>query len=362
MATTGGSTRAETLRIASFNIELVRDGPGLALRDILSGTDPQIQAIVAVVNEVDPDILAVQGLDFDYGRETLDAFANLFGTAYPHRFSLPTNRGRRTGLDLDGDGRADGAADAQGFGRFYGQAALAVLSRFPIAAERAQDFTDMLWQDFPGAQQPTGEDGQVFPSREAASIQRLSSSGHWVVPIEVSKHYDLTLLTFHASPPVFDGPEDRNGRRNADEIGFWKTLLNGALGRVPSEPFVIAASANLDPFDSDGRHAAIRELLQDPRLQDSFPSSQGARTASHQNHLGDNAHDTVDWPDVGRLRVDYVLPSATIEVVGSGVFWPQPGHAGHDIAVRASRHRLVWVDLVIPTEAKMSDTMRKRNP
>ncbi|MGB8814683.1 MAG: endonuclease/exonuclease/phosphatase family protein, partial [Paracoccaceae bacterium] len=33
---------AETLRIATYNAELSRQGPGLLLRDILTGTDPKI--------------------------------------------------------------------------------------------------------------------------------------------------------------------------------------------------------------------------------------------------------------------------------------------------------------------------------
>jgi hypothetical protein len=43
------------------------------------------------------------------------------------------------------------------------------------------------------------------------------------------------------------------------------------------------------------------------------------------------------------MRIDYVLPSANLKVIGCGVFWPalnQPGRAWID----ASDHRLVWVD------------------
>ena len=29
------------------------------------------------------------------------------------------------------------------------------------------------------------------------------------------------FLVSHPTPPVFDGPEDRNGTRNFDEIRFW---------------------------------------------------------------------------------------------------------------------------------------------
>ncbi|MDG1431560.1 MAG: hypothetical protein P8Q23_08320, partial [Paracoccaceae bacterium] len=58
--------------------------------------------------------------------------------------------------------------------------------------------------------------------------------------------------------PVFDGPEDRNGRRNADELGFWSHYLTGAMGPAPTTHYVLVAAANLDPFDGDGRGDAMQ--------------------------------------------------------------------------------------------------------
>lgn len=341
------SAQADTLRIATFNAELTRDGPGLLLRDIRRGEDAQIGAVVEVIATVRPDILALQGLDYDFGLEALTALSDLLaeaGAAYPHRLALPTNRGAQTGLDLDGDGRAGDGSDAQGFGRFYGQGAMALVSRYPIDSDAVLDFTSLLWADLPGAARPVTADGTPFPTAEVAAVQRLSSSGHWVVPIAVADK-QITVMTFHASPPVFDGPEDRNGHRNADEIRLWTHLLNGDLGPVPEGPFVIAGAATLDPFDSEGRHEALRALLDDPRLQDPQPISAGAAAAPDQGHGGPNAQDTVDWEGVGRLRVDYVLPASDLRIVGAGVFWPDVGQPGHEAAVTASRHRLVWVDI-----------------
>lgn len=343
--------QSDTLRIATFNTDLAREGPGLLLRDIRRAEDAQIAAVFDVLIRTRPDIVALQGLDYDHGLDTLTAFADALaqrGLSYPHLFALPTNRGVHTGLDLDGDGRIGRAADAQGFGRFYGQGAMALLSRFPVVTDEVQDYTGLPWSDLPEANLPTYPDGAPFPSQEAWEAQRLSASGHWVVPIAPSPDTRLALLVFHASPPVFDGPEDRNGRRNADEILFWRHFLNGDLGTRPPETFVIVGSANLDPFDGEGRHTAIHKVLNDPRVQDTAPASVGAEQSGDQGHRGDSRLDTVDWPEVGRLRVDYVLPARTLQVVDAGVFWPARGEPGHDAAVTASRHRLVWVDLRWP--------------
>ena len=65
-------------------------------------------------------------------------------------------------------------------------------------------------------------------------------------------------------------------------------------------------------------------------------------------HRADPASDTGDFSDkfVGNMRVDYVLPSASLKVVGCGVFWPQAGQAGHEL-IDFTDHRMVWVDIEV---------------
>jgi endonuclease/exonuclease/phosphatase family metal-dependent hydrolase len=342
------AAQAEVLRIATYNVDLSRKGPGLLLRDIARGEDTQIAAVVQVIATVRPDVLALQGIDWDLDGMALAALRDALaraGVDYAHRFAAQPNTGLPSGHDMDGDGRRDEPEDAQGYGAFTGANGMALLSRLPIDTGGIRDFTSLLWADLLGAQLPIHADGTPFPSEAAQAAQRLSSVAHWAVPVRLPSGQSLTVLTFHATPPVFDGPEDRNGRRNADEILFWRAYLDGAFGPAPDKGFVIAGDANLDPHDSDGRRAAITSLLNDPRLQDPRPASPGAETAPAQGHSGPDALDTVDWEGIGRLRVDYVLPSRDLRVIDAGVYWPAPGTPGHDTALAASRHRLVWVDV-----------------
>lgn len=313
------------------------------LRDILRGDDPQVEAVVSIVVDAQPDILLLTDFDHDVSHMALTAFrAGLRnkGLDFPHLFAPPQNAGRDSGLDLDGDGRLHEPEDAFGYGEFTGAGSMALLSRFPILADEARDFADFLWRDVPGSL----IDGAEL-SEAAREGHRLSSKAHWVVPVDVAGHV-LNLMAFHASPPVFDGAEDRNGRRNHDEIAFWRHYLDGAFGPVAPGAFVVLGDANLDPFDSDGRHIAIRNLLGDARLQDPQPSSPLAAQEQTPGHSGDPALDTANWDDPvpGNLRVDYVLPSADLTVIDSGVIWPLPGSR----AAQASRHGLVWVDLNWP--------------
>lgn len=332
----------DALRVATYHSALKRDGPGLLLRDIVRGEDAQVQAVMSVLTTVRPDILALQSFDYDLNLTALGAFADALraaGLDYGHILSLRPNTGIPTGLDMDGDGRRAEPRDAQSYGRFSGQGGMAILSRYPILTDEVQDYTDMLWRDFPDALLPE-TDGAPFPSDAALSVQRLSTTGHWVVPVDVPDIGRVDLMTFHASPPVFDGPEDRNGRRNHDEITFWLNYLDGTFGPAPQDRFILLGDFNQDPDEGEGIKEAIRSVLADPRLQDPAPQSTGSATST-----GDTT-DTVDWDDPvpGNMRVDYVLPSADWRVIATGVHWPE-GEAG-EVAATASRHRLVWVDLV----------------
>ncbi|WP_332872687.1 endonuclease/exonuclease/phosphatase family protein [Albibacillus kandeliae] len=220
---------AQTVRIATFNAELSREGPGLMLRDIRAG-DAQTAAVAEVIALARPDVIALQGIDWDLDGVALSALAEAVaerGLVLPHRFAAQPNAGLASGLDLDGDGRLGGPGDSQGYGAFTGQGGLAVLSRLPIGEVR--DFSALLWAEQPGARLPVHADGMPFPSAEAQEVQRLSSTAHWVVPVMLPDGSRLDVLTFHAAPPVFDGPEDRNGLRNADEIALWGRYLNGTL-------------------------------------------------------------------------------------------------------------------------------------
>ncbi|WP_246849667.1 endonuclease/exonuclease/phosphatase family protein [Rubellimicrobium arenae] len=335
------------MRLATWGADLSRAGPGLLLRDLLKGEDPAIAGVISTLAAVRPDILLLTDMDWDGDGAALSSLADRLaeqGLAYPYRMALPSNAGLASGLDLDGDGRLGGPGDAQGYGHFAGEGGLALLSRWPLGEMR--DLSGLLWRDLPGARLPR-MDGHPFPSDAAQAIQRLSSSGHWIVPVETPAGR-VTLLAWSATPPIHDGPERRNSLRNADELAVWLRLLDGDLGPVP-EGAVVIGNANLDPMDGAGLRDDMLKVLADPRLQDPLPRSEGARADADPGQVGDPALDTVDWPGgsegPGNLRVTYILPAATWHVIGSGVVWPRPGEPLAEAVQAAGPHRLVWVEL-----------------
>ena len=322
-----------------------REGPGVLLRDIVSDEDPQVKAVIEVVLAVRPDVLVLAGLDWDLETHGLSELADRIG-GYPYRFSARPNRGVDSGLDLNGNGRLGESEDSIGFAEFAGQGALAVLSVLPMDLGGWRDFSGLAWRELADASL-TGLDEPALP---------LSTTAHWVLPMILPGGGKLSLLVWHATPPVFDGSEDRNGRRNHDEALFWLRYLDGDFGSLP-EQFVLLGTANLDPNDGDGRPAALSALLDDPRIRDVRPSSEGGIEANARDggvnltHSGDPSLDTVDWPDnvdqPGNLRVDYVLPSSGLTVTDAGVFWPLQSDFSSGAVRLASRHRLIWVDLAI---------------
>ena len=274
---------SDTIRVATFNASLSRNGPGLLLRAIEKGEDAQIANVMAIIQHIRPDILLLNEFDFDVEGRAATAFTQALadgpdGIDYPHMFLSIPNTGRLSGIDLNGDGTASDPQDAFGFGRFPGHYGMVLLSRFPVSNENSRTFAKLLWKDLPGANLPKNQDGSPFPSAQAHSIMRLSSKSHWDVAVRTPAGV-LHVLASHPTPPVFDGPEDLNGLRNADEIRFWTLYLNGQSfmddqgrnAKWTPAPSIVMGDLNADPNDGDGVRPAIRSLVNHPALQDPAP-------------------------------------------------------------------------------------------
>lgn len=278
----------------------------------------------------DADVILLTDVDWDHGRLGAGALRAALagrGADYPHMIAARPNSGRPSGFDLDGDGRRGDGRDALGYGRFTGDGGMVLLSRLPLGP--LTDRSDLLWSARGTAP------FEVLPEG-AAAVVPLASVAQWVVPLEGT---GLTLVTMNASIPVFDGPEDRNGRRNADELAFVAELAGSVAGPV------VLGRANVDPEDGEGVRDALAALLDHPALQDPRPRGAGGGGAGH---AGDPALDTAALEGPGPLRLDYVLPARTLRVEGAGVLWPAPGDAFAETVAAAGRGRLVWVDVALP--------------
>ena len=180
------------------------------------------------------------------------------------------------------------------------------------------------------------------------------------------------VLASHPTPPTFDGAEDRNGRRNHDEIRFWADYVSPGRGPRTSTT-TPAARGGLQP----------ERVLRHPRRPERRPARRrlrgrrdrpAARPPAHHRPAADvggrrrgrraagrRERDPPGRPGLrhgrlqrqpragqpaGRLRAAVARPSRARTPASSGPCRPtrcrrSPGR----FPFPSSDHRLVWVDL-----------------
>jgi endonuclease/exonuclease/phosphatase family metal-dependent hydrolase len=375
MNTSSESSQATTLRIATFNIAMGFEKSGQMGAALQDPQHQRLREVAAILQTVRPDIVLLNEFDFDAGLDAAGLLNRNFlahadndreAIEYPYHFRAESNTGIASGLDIDGDGKTDGPADAWGFGHFPGQYGMLLLSRFPIDSNNSRTFQNFPWSQLAGARRPMRADGSHFYTDETWQQLRLSSKSHWDVSVQLAET-TLHVLAYHPTPPVFDGPENRNGLRNFDEIRFWADYLRPEVSALWTDDqgragglstglqFVVLGDFNADPNDGDSLPGASEQLLEHERVNAEFtPTSNGAEQASlmqgglNIEQQGNPAADTADFNDryTGNLRLDYVLPSNGLKVLQGGVFWPAADEPGYEW-VDVSDHHLVWLDVQI---------------
>jgi len=414
------------VRVATFNIQDVRT------EDLLNPEHPRLRKLAEVIQRIRPNIILLNEIAYDQNQirpsDVKDAAQSagegLNGKRFVENFlaraqatdvtpmqmtafMAPSNTGLFSGFDLDNDGKAtssfptpqgaspDGTPGAQspggraygndcfGFGAFPGQYAMALLvdSRLTIDTAAVRTFQLFPWDYMPANVMPGGGStpgaagpaamGEWFTAEERAAV-RLSSKSHWDVPVKLPGGKVLRLLCSHPTPPAFDGPEQRNKRRNHDEIRFWRDYIDnapyivddkGVVGGIIMAPkagnaggpaewgprlgvdthFVVLGDLNADPKDGDSYQSPMKNLLfRSPHLNSEYVP------------VSDVKIDGLDDSDTSmfKLRVDYVLPSKTLRIVQSGVWRQPPAPDAKDRPAMKTKfpsdHFPVWMDIEVP--------------
>ncbi|MGL4514568.1 MAG: endonuclease/exonuclease/phosphatase family protein [Lacipirellulaceae bacterium] len=376
-ATASDTRGGGRLRVASYNVALYGEESGDLAERLRGGNDGKARAVAEAIQRVRPDVLLLCEIDYEESHRAVDLFLEEYlgvgqrgqePIEFAHTLTAPVNTGEASGLDLDNDGATDGPNDAWGFGRYPGQYGMAVVSRVPFALDALRSFRTLRWASVPDARRPVLATGEPYHNDATWRALRLSSKSLWDVTIAPPGRPKLHLLCSHPTPPVFDGPEDRNGKRNADEVRLLVDYIAGDPsgylvdddgqrgGLAAGAHFVVLGDLNADPVDGDGITESIGALLRSPQVSPmAAPASEGGVAASRRRadlnaaHRGPAETDTADFSGDGHgnLRVDYALASNSLRVTGTGVFWPKRDQPGSD-AVKGSDHRLVWVDLELP--------------
>ena len=380
-AALAGAQERLAIRVAEFNIEDARTD------EISNPANPRLKRIAEIIQRIRPSVLLLSEIAYDGpgapgfkegatpGRNA-QLFADNF-LAVPQApdvrplryraFMAPTNTGQSSGLDLDRNGTVVSdypavpprgtqaspealayAGDCWGFGTFPGQYGMALLvdDRLKILTDRARTFRLLPWDYMPGAHLPSRADGTPWFTDAERHIVRLSSKSHWDVPVEMPGGAVLHVLCSHPTPPVFDGPEKRNARRNHDEIRFWADYINSEPyivddtntpgGLAEGSWFVIMGDLNADRNKGDNFKEPIGTLLlANPRVNAS------CTPVSDTEVPGLETTDTAAF----KMRVDYILPSKQIDIARCGMWRIAPGPPGSPFP---SDHFPVWAELVLP--------------
>jgi len=373
----------------AYNIEDVRT------EDVKRVDHPRLTRAAARIQSLRPDVLLVNELSYDEPGgpdvaegDTPGQNAGRFAQNYLSRAQadsleplsyqtvmLPVNTGRASGMDLNGDGRvvtevpptpgspADGSVasqtdagrayggDAWGFGTFPGQYGMALFVRddLEVLRDSIRTFRLLPWSSMPDAAVPVDSvSGEPYYSDAEWENLRVSSKSHWDIPIRMPDGRVVHVLASHPTPPSFDGPADRNGRRNHDEIRLWTDYIAGAsyivddssrAGGLPEgAAFVVMGDQNADPDEGDSYGSPIADLIALDAVQDPMPRASLPGRAAFPDL---DADDTARWG----LRVDYVLPSTNLDVAGSGVWRPSSADEPE-----ISDHFPVWVDIRVPDD------------
>jgi len=365
----------QSIRVATFNVSMEAsnyaggDNNKLNLntlkKELGSGKNQQIKNIAEILQRVRPDIVLLN--EFDYIPEVNDGVAafqrnyltqaqqpDLQPINYRYFYLGPVNTGEPSPHDFNNDGVASGKGeDAWGYGHYPGQYGMVVLSNYPIDTSAVRSFRKFKWADMPEAIIPKDPaSGKPWYSAKAWADFRLPSKAVWDLPVIVNGE-TLHVLASHPTPPVFDGPENRNGKRNHDEIRLLADYLSGAdylyddqgkTAPMAGDRFVILGDLNASEHSEETIPGTLQQLFNNPKVNASFiPSSGGGAEHSAEDEYG--RQHTAAW----KSRADYVLPSkAGLTVVGGAVFWPSKSSPLYRLVASredSSDHRLVYLDL-----------------
>ncbi len=373
------------IRVATFNLEDVRTS------DLHDGTNARLRDLARVIADIRPNIILLNEIAYDMpGGPDVDAatsagsnaarfaemhLAGLEGVPRYRAWMPPVNTGVPTGFDLDNDGRVsstpapagDSAAaraygnDCHGYGTFPGQYGMALLvdERLVIDEAGIRTFQRFPWSYMQGAFLPFDPSGKPWFTGDEPTYVRLSSKTFASVPVKLPNGATVHLLCSHPTPPAFDGPEQRNRKRNHDEIRLIGEYIDdapflvddaervGGLGRFDS--FIVLGDLNADPRKGDSfKNPIERHLKGNRRVRFDFTP------VSTVSLPGFDPADTASF----KLRVDYVLPSKDIEIVG-GEVWR---HVPEGAAKFPSDHFPVYLDVKVPPPAAASTPGPKPAP
>lgn len=348
------------LRIATLNADLTGSSLEDALESLEGGGDAEARAVAETAQLNAPDVLVITGISYDEDEQIAETFKQEYlersqngedALSYPYMYTGETNSGLDSGADLDGDGQIGGPGDAFGYGSYAGEYSMAIFSTQPIITDEVRTFQSFLWEDMPGNSMPEEDYSAV-----ERSIMRLACATVWDVPVRTQDGEHLHLVA--TTTPEMGSDVEADGNRGEDQRRLLTDYVSGDGWYIyddegdkgalsPDDDFVVVGQPDTTTPDVDEDLGA---LLDSPSLQDPEPEAVTEQPLS--DRVGTEDSDPLATRSVSGgpdIRASYTLLSKSVDVNGSGVFWPGRGEFGFDLVDpsedASSDDRLVWVDL-----------------
>lgn len=377
----------------------------------------QIRNIAAIIQQNRPDVLLMNEFNNDgtaTDTQVLEGFQNNYLSVsqslnsvdggerlepihYPFAQNYATNTGMTTTFDLDNNGKTGDANDAQGFGFYHGHYGFTLLSKYEIDTANTRTFQKFLRKDLPSAVNPKIEIcdspkhkipegmkcGDLWFEEAEWNELRLSSKNHVDAPIIIDTpegKVTVNVLLAHPTPSGFDTVTYNNRYRNSEENEFWNFYINGEQslyddqgqkGGFSGKHFVMMGDMNADNVIGSQIHAphdGIIKFLGNDLVNQSVAQVGQAHTpistgAAESKNPANNWNGTHPYPEIRTSvfgsRADYAVPSASLEVIDSGVYWVAEGETGRllfndervgkygDSKEISSDHRFVWTTVKV---------------
>ena len=245
----------DPIRVATFNLSLNRFAEGDLVDDLSTPDNAQAQTVAEIIQRANPDVILLNEFDYVAGGTAVDLFRENYlevsqqgadPIEFPYSFVAPSNTGIPSGFDLNNNGTDRRRRRRPGLRRSSpvntGWSCCRSSRSRPMTCAPSRNSCGRTCPA-PCCRMTRRRPPPPTGSRQRSSTSSACRASRTGTSPSRSGRRPSTCWHRTRLRPTFDGAEDRNGRRNHDEIRFWADYITpgragyivrrrGAVGRA----------------------------------------------------------------------------------------------------------------------------------
>lgn len=314
---------ANSIKVVHYNI---KELDSTKIQDGLKRDSEQLQAASNIVQMLNPDILSINEMQYDYPSvpnadytsegKNAEYLAQILGMEFTSTAFFPANTGRfskaKAGeyvLKATAEDRAK-YADLVNFGMFPGQYSMAGIFKYPVKS--VKNFSNLPWKIFNkkiDLSKYADANGNALPED-----MTLFDKNFVDVTLDINGK-DVHVILYHTVPAFgFGNSKTPNFERNRDQIKFLSWYLRGRWKKFGIKPirgktFIAMGDWNVDPESDNPGAKPLNKLLSkfNPFIKERVITYRGQSFK----------------PNGWSAQLDYMLFSKDIKVKSAGVYDPE---------------------------------------